>query len=159
MPSEIFWLQPDDVIELHESGLQAFGGPSGIRDANLLHSALVAPWQLHSYNGENDILKLALRLCLRIAKNHPFIDGNKRAALGSMIEFLNINGHDLDPLLDAELTSVKRDLAPGTKMLSDLITRSAAGETTAEQAYAFLRNLLIPFEFAEEHQASGTDGA
>jgi death-on-curing protein len=144
LPSDIFWLTPDDAIEIHENGLIEFGGLPGIRDENLLHSALDAPQQLHAYEGECDILRLGLRLCLRLAKNHPFNDGNKRVALGCMIEFLGVNGYDLDSMLDSSVSLVLKDVDPSITLLSDLVKSLAAGEMSEESAYDTLRIMIRP---------------
>jgi len=85
------WLDLDIVVDFHAEQLALFGGPDGIRDRGLLQSALDRPRNKFAY-GETDHATLAAAYGFGIARNHPFIDGNKRTALASMIVFLNING-------------------------------------------------------------------
>lgn len=87
---EPIWLTADDVIALHGEQLVIFGGPAGVRDRGLLESAIGRPafkWQY----GERDLAALAASYAFGIARNHPFVDGNKRAAFAAMIVFLRIN--------------------------------------------------------------------
>jgi death-on-curing protein len=85
------WLEFDIVIDFHAEQLALFGGPDGIRDTGLLESALARPQNKFAY-GETDLAALAAAYGFGIARNHPFVDGNKRTALASMIVFLNLNG-------------------------------------------------------------------
>lgn len=91
--SEPVWLFPDLVIAIHDEQLREFGGPPGIRDTGMLESALDRPRNKWSY-GERDLAALAAAYGFGIAKNHPFVDGNKRAALLSIVTFLGLNGID-----------------------------------------------------------------
>ena len=84
------WLELGIVLDFHAEQLALFGGPEGIRDLGLLESALARPQNKFMY-GENDLAALAAAYGFGIARNHPFIDGNKRTALASMIVFLNLN--------------------------------------------------------------------
>ncbi len=84
------WLDLDIVIDFHAEQLALFGGPDGIRDLGLLESALARPQNRFAY-GETDLAALAAAYGFGIARNHPFVDGNKRTALASMIVFLNLN--------------------------------------------------------------------
>ena len=61
----------------------------------LVESALARPQQLYHYDGERDVLALAVRLGVGLAQNHPFVDGNKRSGTVAMLMFLALNGHDL----------------------------------------------------------------
>jgi len=79
---------------VHEEQLAEHGGPSGIRDAGLLESALARPQQLASY-GEPDLPQLVASLAYGIARNHPFVDGNKRTAFVAMELMLWLNQHML----------------------------------------------------------------
>ncbi len=72
-----------------------FGGASGLRDEGLLDSALARPLNTHAYNADSTIADLAASYGFGIAKNHAFLDGNKRAAFLSIGMFLAINGHKL----------------------------------------------------------------
>lgn len=85
------WLTVPDVVGLHREQLAIFGGPEGIRDQGLLESALGRPINRWAY-GERDLAVLAAAYAFGIAKNHPFVDGNKRAAFASLMVFLRING-------------------------------------------------------------------
>lgn len=89
--SEPIWLTVDDVIALHAEQLAIFGGPDGIRDHGLLESALARPINRWNY-GESELAALGAAYAFGIARNHPFIDGNKRAAFAAMMIFLRLNG-------------------------------------------------------------------
>src|SRR4030081_1384934 len=81
------------VLDVHAEQLALFGGPDGVRDLGLLESALSRQFNKFA-NGETDLAALAAAYAFGIAKNHPFVDGNKRAAFASIIVFLGINGID-----------------------------------------------------------------
>ncbi len=91
--TEPVWLTPELVIALHDEQLREFGGPPGIRDHGMLESALGRPQNKWSY-GETDLAALAAAYAYGIARNHPFVDGNKRAAFLSIITFLGLNDID-----------------------------------------------------------------
>lgn len=91
--SEPVWLFADLVIAFHEEQLREFGGPAGIRDRGMLESALGRPQNKWTY-GETDLAALAAAYAFGIARNHPFVDGNKRAAFLSIITFLGLNDID-----------------------------------------------------------------
>ena len=84
------WLELGTVLDFHAEQLALFGGPDGIRDLGLLESALARPQNKFAYC-ETDLAAPAGSYGFGIARNHPFIDGNKRTALASMIVFLNLN--------------------------------------------------------------------
>jgi death-on-curing protein len=105
------WLDTAIVLDIHAEQLALFGGGDGIRDLGLLESALARPINKFAY-GESDLAALAAAYAFGIARNHPFVDGNKRAAFGSLIVFLGLNGIDLDvPPQDA--TAIILALAAG----------------------------------------------
>ncbi len=82
----------DSVVEaLHEAQLDEHGGAPGLRDAGLLASALARPCNRYAF-GEGDLFGLAAAYAFGIARNHPFIDGNKRTAFLTALVFLRING-------------------------------------------------------------------
>ena len=109
--SEPIWLSAELVIAFHDEQLREFGGPAGIRDRGMLHSALGRPQNKWSY-GKTDMPALAAAYAFGIARNHTFVDGNKRAALLSIIVFLGLNG--IDFLADqAEAVVIIQDLAAG----------------------------------------------
>src|SRR2546423_7950918 len=85
------WLDLDIVLDFHAEQLALFGGPDGIRDLGLLESALARPVNKFAY-GETSLAALAAAYGFGIVRNHPFIDGNKRTALASVIVFLGLNG-------------------------------------------------------------------
>jgi death-on-curing protein len=89
------WLDTNIVLDVHAEQLALFGGADGVRDLGLLESALARPVNKFSY-GETDLAALAAAYAFGLAKNHPFIDGNKRAAFASIIVFLGLNGFDFD---------------------------------------------------------------
>ena len=95
MPNEPSWLDLDEVLKAHEEQVAIFGGSPGVRDMALVESALARPQQLYHYQGETDVLTLAVRLGVGLAQNHPFVDGNKRTGTVAAIMFLALNGYDL----------------------------------------------------------------
>jgi death-on-curing protein len=108
---EPVWLTTADVIALHEMQLRRFGGPAGIRDPGALESALGRP--LNKWQDEGaDMAQLAAAYAYGIARNHPFVDGNKRAAFVSMMLFLRKNGVRFAPS-QAEATIIVMALAAG----------------------------------------------
>jgi death-on-curing protein len=109
--SEPRWLDHDIVIDVHAEQLALFGGAEGIRDRGVLESALSRPINKFHY-GENDIAALAAAYAFGIARNHPFVDGNKRAAFASIIVSLGLNGIDFD-VPPEEATAMILGLAAG----------------------------------------------
>lgn len=91
--SEPEWLDVDIMLDVHAEQLALFGGPDGVRDLGLLESALARPVNKYAY-GETDLAALAAAYGFGVAKNHPFVDGNKRAAFAAIIVFLGLNGID-----------------------------------------------------------------
>ncbi|MBX9876158.1 MAG: type II toxin-antitoxin system death-on-curing family toxin [Beijerinckiaceae bacterium] len=92
---EPIWLLTEAVIDIHTEQLAMFGGPDGVRDLGLLESALARPINRFAY-GETDLAALAASYAFGIARNHPFIDGNKRVALLALVTFLGLNNVALD---------------------------------------------------------------
>lgn len=95
MTTEPKWVSKEALLLLHEESLAEFGGARGLRDESLLDSALARPKNIHAYNSESSLPALAAAYGFGIAKNHAFVDGNKRAAFLSIGLFLRINGHRL----------------------------------------------------------------
>jgi death-on-curing protein len=89
------WINRRALIYLHSASLATFGGSTGIRDEGLLDSALARPQNKFLYAPKSDLSTLAASYGFGIARNHPFIDGNKRAAFHSVGLFLSINGYEL----------------------------------------------------------------
>src|ERR1700742_4214070 len=90
---EPIWIQQRTVISAHEESLTEHGGPSGIRDIGMLESALARPKNLYAYSeSEPSLCRMVAAYAFGIAANHPFVDGNKRAALIASVTFLKLNG-------------------------------------------------------------------
>lgn len=100
------WVDDTDALEIHEYILSLDGGASGIRDSNLLHSALARPHQHFAYATSPDIIDLAAALTTGIVKNHPFVDGNKRTGFLLGIMFLELNGLQFKASEDAATEAV-----------------------------------------------------
>lgn len=124
------WLDIDIVLDFHAEQLALFGGADGMRDRGLLESALARPINKLGY-GETSMAALAAAYGFGIARNHPFIDGNKRAALASMIVFLGLNGLDLD---------VPQETATA------VILSLAAGEITEDVLTQWIADHVIPLD-------------
>lgn len=90
--AEPLWMDEELLIRLHEEVLRVTGGASGIRDAGLLNSALARPINRYAYEAIRDLVELAATYAVSIASNHPFVDGNKRAAFMALGLFLEDNG-------------------------------------------------------------------
>ncbi len=88
------WLDPKVLLAVHEEQLAEHGGASGTRDLGLFESALARPQNLAHY-GAPDVADLAASYGCGIARNHPFVDGNKRTAFVAVELFLVLNGHEL----------------------------------------------------------------
>ena len=109
----IQWIQKRFVLAIHERQIAEHGGDSGVRDETLLESALARPQQLYAYGDPPpDLADLAASLAFGIARNHPFVDGNKRTSAVACEAFLRLNGALLDAN-DAELYPVYLALAAG----------------------------------------------
>jgi death-on-curing protein len=86
------------VFAIHHDQVATFGGLHGIRDPNLLESAVGQARQTYSYT--KDVYETAAQYCFSLAKSHPFLDGNKRTAADCMLTFLVLNG--IEPTLTPE---------------------------------------------------------
>lgn len=98
-PNNCFYLTVEIVREIHQEAIGRFGGSDGVRDSALLESAVAAPRA--SFGGESpyaDTTELAAAYLFYLCRNHPFIDGNKRTALGACIVFLRLN--HIEPCAD-----------------------------------------------------------
>lgn len=114
-------LTKEQVIKMHTLLIKGTGGSDGIRDENLLDSALNAPFQ--SFNDEDlykSIRAKAAKLGFFLIKNHPFIDGNKRIGIFVMLTFLEINGVDIF-CTDEELIKIGLGLAESSFSDKDLL--------------------------------------
>jgi death on curing protein len=90
------WLDPVHILAIHSDQIQAHGGSLGLRDRGLLESALERPRNRYHYEAYADLASLAAAYGFGIAKNHPFIDGNRRVAFQAMYLFLGLNGLRID---------------------------------------------------------------
>lgn len=126
----ITWIERALALAIHERQLAEHGGASGVRDEGLLDSALARPQQQHAYGDPPpDLAALAASLAYGLARNHPFIDANKRTAHVCYRTFLLLNGFDL----------VATDEEKYISML-----KLAAGELGEEEFAAWLRPRLTP---------------
>jgi death-on-curing protein len=103
--SEPWWLTLKEIIVTHERQLALFGGAAGIRDRGMLESALMRPQNKWRYE-EADLAALAAAYAFGIAKNHPFVDGNKRVAFLAMAGFLRRNGVKFAPSQEAATAAI-----------------------------------------------------
>ena len=118
------WLTYDQVIAIHSRQLRRFGGAAGLRDEGLLRSAIERPINKWHYEYA-ELPELAAAYAFGLAKNHAFVDGNKRMAFMSMMTFLRKNGVRFAP-----------DQAHATKIIMSL----AAGEASEESLARWIRH-------------------
>ena len=121
---EPLWIPGEVVLAVQEELLARFGGLEGLRDEGLLDSALNRPKHIFHY-GKPSLFDLAAEYALGIVKNHPFLDGNKRAGFMAAYIFLGANGQELDA---SEAEAVLRTVA------------LAAGEIGPEEYAAWLKD-------------------
>lgn len=105
------WFDKRALLLLHDESLAEHGGLPGLRDEGLLDSALARPLNLVAY-GDPDLCELAASCCVGVAQNHPFVDGNKRAAFLALGLFLYLNGQRLTAT-QAEATLAVMAVATG----------------------------------------------
>jgi death-on-curing protein len=92
----IVWLEKKLALTIHDRQLAEHGGSAGVRDENMLESALARPQQLHAYGDPlPDLADLAATLAFGLARNHPFVDGNKRTAYVVCRTFIELNNAEL----------------------------------------------------------------
>lgn len=128
----VLWLPKEAVTAMHRRQIAEHGGSDGIRDIGLLESALARPEQLLAYGDPSpDMAALAAAYAFGIARNHPFIDGNKRTALVAARTFLVINGTNLVAAQEDKL---------------DIFLRLAAGEISEEALAGWIRAHLKTVE-------------
>ena len=118
--AEWIWVLPAAALAAHREQLQEHGGGDGVRDPGLFESAMARPQNLVAY-GEPDAAALAAAYAFGIARNHPFVDGNKRTAAVVAESFLNLNGLDLR-VSDAEIVVAFLALAAGDLSEDELAT-------------------------------------
>jgi len=122
--TEPIWIAKREVLAIHDRQLAEHGGAAGIRDTDLLESAIARPQQLYAY-GDPGIFDLAAAYTFGIVRNHPFIDGNKRTGFVTGILFVELNGR--------QFTAPEPD---ATQAVLDL----AAGEMSEGEFAAWLRD-------------------
>ncbi len=108
------FLEVDDILQIHADQLERYGGPQGIRDVGLLASAVAMPkatYAGHFLHG--DLFEMAAAYLFHITRNHPFLDGNKRAGAASALVFLDLHGIEVNST-DDELYELVIGVAKGT---------------------------------------------
>ncbi len=123
-PDEPAWITYDQAVAIHSRQLRRFGGAPGMRDEGMLRSALQRPQDKWHYQ-QAELPELAAAYAFGLAKNHAFVDGNKRIAFMSLMVFLRINGVAFAP-----------DPAHATAMILSL----AAGEVSEESLARWIRD-------------------
>lgn len=119
------FLTLSDVLEIHADQLERYGGDDGVRDMSLLESAIAMPMAgFGDQYFHSDIFEMAAAYLFHICRNHPFIDGNKRAGAVAAIVFLDLNGEELDCTEDE---------------LEELVLSVAKGEAAKPEIANFLR--------------------
>ena len=106
------WIDPDVLLAAHDEQLEEHGGAAGIRDRGLFESALARPRNVAVY-ADPDAAVLAAAYAFGLAKNHPFVDGNKRTAFVALELFLVLNGFELTAD-DAQCVLVMLSVAAGS---------------------------------------------
>lgn len=98
----IEFVESPEIIQLHDASIERFGGLAGVRDRGLLESAVHQPFMIAQFGSEEErtISSIAAAYFFHIIKNHPFLDGNKRAGLLTTTEFLSRNGYSLEMTYD-----------------------------------------------------------
>ncbi len=118
--AEPIWIELEALLVLHDRSIALHGGAGGVRDRNLLELALMRPVNRFQYEGIEDLPTLAAVYADAISSNHPFADGNKRAAFHALTLFLRLNGLRLTATqVDAAKTILS--LAAGRFSLDDLV--------------------------------------
>lgn len=123
----IVFVRGDALRNVQSRLIERYGGVPGVRDENLLESALARPQQLKHYKGEQHIGRLAAVLSWALLRNHPFNDGNKRAAFAAIMIFLTRNGYRIT-CTEVEETA--------------MTLRAAASEITEEEWTAWLQRVV-----------------
>ncbi len=127
--SEPKWISKAQALFIHDQSIVRHGGGAGMRDEGLLESALARAENFYAY-GEKDLRMLAAAYAEGIARNHPFVDGNKRTAYAVAGLFLYLNGLTLQ--------------IPDTKAQITLFENVAAGHVSKEELAEFYRSNTTP---------------
>ncbi len=126
---DLRFLSVAQVERIHRSSIERFGGTDGLRSRHLLESAVAQPQNVFHY-GQGDLFEVPAAYAFHFAENQPFLDGNKRTAIGSALVFLRVNGVDggfdsmelYEPMIGiAKNTHTRADVA---KLLRKLCGRS-----------------------------------
>lgn len=127
--AKIIWLLEETVIAIHYRQISEHGGGEGLRDEGLLSSAMARPKNLLAYSKPRpDLAALAAAYAYGIARDHPFVEGNKRTAWVAARTFLIVNGVDLEATQDEKYLTLL-ELAKGTlteEQLADWIRKRMA---------------------------------
>lgn len=123
------WLVVAHILAIHADQIQAYGGAVGLRDRSLLESALQRPRNLFGYDANADLAALAAAYGFGLARNHPFVDGNKRVAFQAMYLFLGVNGFRIDAPEGEVVTTI-------LALASDNLDESALA--------AWIRQYIVP---------------
>ena len=131
--SEPFWLSSQMIVAIHDEQLATHGGAAGLRDEGMLESALDRPRNKWTYE-QAELAELAAAYAFGIARNHPFVDGNKRTALLALYTFLGVNDIEFD-VPEAEAASIILSLAAG-EVSEESLTRWIRDNWPASSAAA-----------------------
>jgi death-on-curing family protein len=123
------WITRVALAAIHGAQIREHGGTAGVRDEGLLESALARPRQKWQYDNASDLAIMAAAYVFGLAKNHGFVDGNKRAAFMTAYAFLGLNGLDLD--------------CPETEVVSTM-ELVAAGKLTERKLAGWFRAIIHP---------------
>lgn len=127
---EPVWLTRALVEALHADQVREHGGRLGLRDAGLLESALARPRHVWGYEGDADLATLAAEYGFGLARNHAFLDGNKRIAFVATNVFLILNGFELEA---------------SEPEVVETIIRVADGRLTRGKFIAWIRSVTVPY--------------
>ena len=127
----MYFLKIDDVIMLHKGLIIKFGGLAGLRDRNLLDSALAYPQILSSMTMEQDMYILGGAYCYHLIANHAFIDGNKRIGVLAMLTFFKMNNFNIhiqkdklyDFAMDIAMSKISEDMV--AKILKTIVLNNS----------------------------------
>jgi len=128
---EPLWLNRTIVEALHADQVREHGGQLGMRDPGLLDSALARPQHVWAYDADADLAKLAAEYGFGLAKNHAFLDGNKRVALAATNVFLILNGFEIE--------------APEPEVVNTML-RLADGRLSRSRFAEWIRRRMVPYE-------------
>jgi len=122
------FLNLNEVLHIHQDQIERYGGESGIRALGLLQSALAMP--AAGFGGRflhNDLFEMAAAYLFHIARNHPFVDGNKRTGAACALVFLDLNGIEIDASEDAlvEMVAAVAEGRADKEAIADFFRRHA----------------------------------